>query len=335
MSHTTPVDEALVDYLDGVDIPAIRINPDGSDYLIDQVNTAFYSEFNVDMADLSGKRLTCLTSDNHSPIQQLPRTPSTELPDVEIDIVTIADDQSPYLRNRVWQSECLLDFYVSAANNLPHHRHIDVLHRVFRHNLRNGINAIVGWAKVARDGDVDNQATIEALDAVLERAHELERISEEARQLEKLLYTNTELRQLNLQPVVSCAVTEVVDDFDNPNISVDIPPTVSVIANDKLQVAIKNLVDNAVRHNPTGTEVAITADRVSESSVELCITDSGNGLPQIEKQIFSGPCSLNKLEHGSGLGLWLVRWILEAHMADVDVDTVNREGTQFCITLRV
>lgn len=332
MAQSQSMSASVVGYLDQVEVPAIKITPTDGGSVIDQANSTFISEFNLS-SDITGDRISHLACDDNSPINRTSYHRPSNAPNVEVDLISMDEDSaSTYLRHRLWESDCLVEFYIPSVGRHPYHRHLAILHRVYRHNLRNGLNAIVGWAKIAQDADTQGEEASKAINAILTRARQLERITSEARQLEYLLNTPTTFQEINLNQIVARAVAEVKSAFSSPNISVDIPTDISVLANEKLEIAIENIVDNAVRHTPAKTEVDISAVEQDET-VELLIADTGQGIPPIEKQILTENYSLDKVEHGSGLGLWIIRCVFDSHPAELDVHTKNREGSKFSITL--
>lgn len=331
MSNTeqTPTTHTVLDYYDTLDVPALEIDLTTKPPCVDSVTTQCRREFTVD-TDVCGTAVEIVASEQQLPINKVPQHPAVD--GVELDLIQHNDEV--YLRRRLWDRGNLLVVYHPADNELPHHQHISVLHRVFRHNLRNGVNAIKGWAEIIQDTAAENpERAAEAAATISERAEQLARISDEARRLEKLLHTDTELRSVKIKPLINRVLAERTKEHDYNEINIDIPDGLSVQANDKLRFVIDNLVDNALRHNPNPT-VEITAEKAGIDSVYLYINDDGTGLPGVEKTIIRGECEVDQLNHGSGLGLWLVRWILDTYHASIDVATQNQTGTTYRIELR-
>jgi anti-sigma regulatory factor (Ser/Thr protein kinase) len=322
--------ETVVDFYNQIGVPALEIEIDSSTPQVVDVNPPFCREFTVDTC-LQGETIDSVAQRDDLPVEQVPHTP--DLDGVELDLIEY--HETAYLRKRLWTSKYLLEVYHPAGEKLPHHRHISVLHRVFRHNLRNGINAITGWAKVINDtAESDPQRAKEAAQTVIERSEQLARISDEARRLEQLLHSDTELRPVSLQPLVDNVINDCTREFDyEADVRTEIPSGLTALGNEKLRYVIDNLVDNALRHNPADTSVMIAAREYGVDKVELVITDDGGGLPTVEKQIVSGHTDIDQLNHGSGLGLWLVRWVLDTHYATAEVETQNQQGTTFKIYL--
>lgn len=120
--------------------------------------------------------------------------------------------------------------------------------------------------------------------------------------------------------------TKVADDL--PKIQAD---------PERLTQMLTNLVDNALRYTPAGTRVTITARSVPEG-VELTVSDSGPGippedLPHVFDRFWRAEKSRNRATGGSGLGLTIVKQLVEAHDGQIQVESQVGVGTRFRIQL--
>jgi signal transduction histidine kinase len=68
--------------------------------------------------------------------------------------------------------------------------------------------------------------------------------------------------------------------------------------------------------------------------VAVTVSDDGPGLPETEREVLTGKMSVTPLDHGSGLGLWLVRWIVTAYGGDVTYADRPNGGSDITLTLR-
>ena len=309
----------------GVPVAVIKQKPDSNVNI--HMNTPFKNEFNLDSCNDTLPLENAISNDN-TPINRFPEVCSPN----QINLDLIDHNDVMYLRKRVWSDECIIEIYDQAGSKLPHHQHISLLHRVFRHNLRNETNAICGWASVISEQvEDDSESVSHAADTVLERAEALSQISKEAGELHDILHSNTELTDINVSKVIEKAVCECRERFDQTNIEINIEPDLQVLANEKIRYVIDNLVDNAIRHNEESTVVEVSATSDTEGVI-VTISDDGKGLPPVEKDIITGDCDITQLSHGSGLGLWVSRRVLDMCCANIDVETVNKQGTEFSIT---
>ncbi|WP_225335668.1 sensor histidine kinase [Halomicrobium urmianum] len=183
---------------------------------------------------------------------------------------------------------------------------LQVLNRVLRHNLRNEMTTIRGRAEVLAAGDGDASALG---DAITDSADDLVELGERAREIERMLSLTVRMdSRCRLAPVVR----NVVADGADADVTVDVPADLEAGVDEQLlEPVVHNLVSNAVEHSdrerPT-VEVAGGRARADESlPVVLRVADDGPGLPDNERRAIERGHE-NPLEHGSGLGLWAVRW---------------------------
>jgi signal transduction histidine kinase len=102
-----------------------------------------------------------------------------------------------------------------------------------------------------------------------------------------------------------------------------------------LVVALSELVDNAVEHGDAGAVgVEVTgAAEAPEADVRLAVSDDGPGLPREQWQILHGDREITQLQHGNGLGLWLVKWVTDRHNGRLRLDQADDDGTTVSILL--
>ena len=119
-------------------------------------------------------------------------------------------------------------------------------------------------------------------------------------------------------------------------LSSDAPPDIVVVADrTRLEQVAANLIDNALKYTPPGGRVDVEVRRAADAAI-LRVRDTGAGippdeLPRIFDRLFRGDTS--RAERGLGLGLSLVKAIVEAHGGTVDVVSEPGQGSTFTVTL--
>ncbi|MEZ3145136.1 histidine kinase N-terminal 7TM domain-containing protein [Halobaculum sp. MBLA0143] len=187
---------------------------------------------------------------------------------------------------------------------------LDVLNRVLRHNLRNGLSVVQLYAgQIADTGDGE---TPELAAEIERQADELLALGDAARRGEEALDAGDDRREV----AVAALVSEAVDDHDDVDVRVPAELRLAV-APAPVTLAVANLVDNAVEHGAPPVTVSARADD-DEAVIE--IHDEGPGVPEYELAPLRADAE-TALEHGSGLGLWLVRWGVDAVGGGLAVDT--------------
>jgi signal transduction histidine kinase len=107
----------------------------------------------------------------------------------------------------------------------------------------------------------------------------------------------------------------------------------------RLRQLFFNLLDNAIKNTPEQGRIHLMYE-VADGSVVISFSDNGRGIPQehlarIFDSFYQGDVEYSQIQEGAGLGLSLVRWIVEAHNGKIDVQSTVGEGTTFTITLPV
>ena len=186
---------------------------------------------------------------------------------------------------------------------------LDVLNRALRHNIRNEMNVVVGKATQLQTVDDEGyRAAAEKIEAVGRRVINL---SEKARLAQEYIgIPADEDCRLELVEVIEDVIMKFGIEYPDATVETELPEDVSARAPPSFEVALQELLENAVIHHPSGNgpvTVAITSD---DQHVEIRIVDECEPIPsQIQRTINRG--SEGPLQHNSGLGLWIVKWAVE------------------------
>ncbi|HET8712653.1 MAG TPA: HAMP domain-containing sensor histidine kinase, partial [Gemmatimonadales bacterium] len=135
-------------------------------------------------------------------------------------------------------------------------------------------------------------------------------------------------------------VAEMFDGFSSRHrVALDLPAEPVVLQIDRMRIeqVLTNLLSNAIKYSPDGGEVKVRLER-GPDDVVLSVTDSGVGIsPEDQRRLFEPFSRLPSVGRipGSGLGLYVVRQIVEAHGGSVDVDSAPGAGATFRVILRV
>lgn len=202
-----------------------------------------------------------------------------------------------------------------------------VFARVFRHNARNKLSPIRTYAELIQrktDGQVSQHAA-----RIEVAAKRLSSQSEKVGEIERATGVE-ETTDLDLAKTVEDAVRTFHATYPDLDITTSVGECV-VRANPRLQVAIEELLDNAIRHNDLDSlAVDIAAEQRAESVV-LSVTDTGNGIPQNELDVLRS-AEETQLEHSSGVGLWLVRSVVRQSDGSLSFESTN-DGTTVTLEL--
>lgn len=205
----------------------------------------------------------------------------------------------------------------------------EVLARVLRHDIRNKLNVVRSHGELLRVHSEDTQS--EQAGVIVDTADDIIETAEKARIIESLVDADRERYDIDLTSVVEEAVDWATDRFPEAVIELDTPSEAWVRADEAITHAVQSLIENGIVHNDaTAPYVRVVLEEYSDT-VRLVVEDDGPGMSQAEQEIFYGR-SIDQLNHGSGLGLWLVNWVARNSRAQVDIQTSD-SGTRVSIEL--
>lgn len=211
-----------------------------------------------------------------------------------------------------------------------------ILDRTLRHNLRTEINLIAGFADDLNHELSDDRLAREAK-LIKEKAMSLVDIGDDLRQLRRTITRKEPGGTADLTDLVRSLVEEVEAEHPEARIEVDLPETPTLPGNELLRRAVRELIENAVEHNDKAIpEVDVRvrpAAAAEEAAYAVEIADNGPGIPDQDREVVSEDTEITTLRHGSGLGLWMVAWSVEALGGSVSIADNEPEGT--VVTLRL
>jgi len=197
-------------------------------------------------------------------------------------------------------------------------RLIEVLNRVLRHNLRNEMNAVRGYVDLIETRD----DVAEFADRIRASTGELVSLSERARELESYAADDRAPERLDTRGLLT-RVADRYRDGDAGDIAVDVGENVSdICASPGVEQALEELVDNAFRHDPDPPTAVTLGARADDGWVEVTVVDDGPGIPDPEAAVIERGRE-TPLEHGTGLGLWLVNWIATRYGGSFQLDSTD------------
>lgn len=202
----------------------------------------------------------------------------------------------------------------------------EVINRVLRHNLRTDLGLVDGYSNIAREecGDAA-QPAINEIESISDR---LLSLGGKIREIDSHLNTsNYRLRRVNLGKVTR----RVVETFheQHPDVTFRLNVGDAVVAGNSLVGdAVTELVENAIDHaDKPDEETVITiesSNNEDKNEIKLTVTDNGRGIPAGEAEAISEGTE-SYLNHSTGVGLWLVKWISDSVHATFDIG--RREET--------
>jgi two-component system, OmpR family, sensor kinase len=205
------------------------------------------------------------------------------------------------------------------------------------HELRTPIFSLAGFVELLQDEDLDEETRREFLETMSEQVARLQKLSVDLLDLSRLDAGSVEL---HAEPVdLSELARSVINEFTpaladhDTDLELRLPTQGPEALCDPVRVAqiMRILLDNALRHTPSGTQVTVGAAR-SNGTAGLTVTDSGPGLPsdsdtKVFERFYTGDAA-----RGAGLGLAIARELAERMHGRLRVNSASR-GTAFTLEL--
>lgn len=210
-----------------------------------------------------------------------------------------------------------------------------VLNRVLRHDLGNDINAVLGYLELLSD-HVDPEGA-PYLDIVSSRGEEIVSLSRKAAMVDRIFTGDGGTRrQVDVAPLLRDLVAKFETEVPELTVEASIPEECRVVADDLVGSAFDNLMENAIEHNTSESPhlyVAVRPHTVDgREYAEIRIGDDGPFIPENEVRVIETGTETS-LEHASGLGLWLISWIVHASGGDLSVGRREPRGNEISVRL--
>jgi PAS domain S-box-containing protein len=245
------------------------------------------------------------------------------------------------------ERESFLESERIARSEAEHLSHVkDEFLATLSHELRTPLNAILGWATLLRDRKVSAQDHERGLETIERNVRVQGQIVNDLLDMSRIVSgkVHLEVHPLYLHEVVNNAIETVRQSASAKNVRIQplLDSAIGMVRGDpnRLQQVLWNLLSNAVKFTPSGGRVQIVLERVN-SHVEICVADTGIGipgefLPYVFDRFRQGDPSTTRRYGGLGLGLSIVKSLVELHGGTVRVKSPGEnQGTTFIVALPI
>jgi len=211
------------------------------------------------------------------------------------------------------------------------------------HELRTPLNAMLGWARLLRTGQLDGPTTVQALETIERNAQAQAQLIGDLLDVSRIISGKLRLnvKIVQLRPLVEAALetVQLAAAAKQIRFQTFLEQTAPTLGDpDRLQQVVWNLLSNAIKFTPEGgtVEVSLKSD---ERSIELKVADTGIGIdpsfvPYVFDRFRQADSSTGRRFGGLGLGLAIVRHLVESHGGSVEVQSDGTGlGTAFIVRL--
>ncbi len=211
------------------------------------------------------------------------------------------------------------------------------------HELRTPLNAVLGWTRMLRTGSVAPSATMRAIEAVDRNADALATLVNDLLDVSRIV---TGQLRLNAEPTdVAQLVRDSLEGLGPPvaakrlTVAADVDPVPRLLVDaSRLRQVVWNLLSNAIKFTPAGGRISVRVS-VEDVWVRIVVSDTGQGitgeqLPYVFNRFWQADAAPTRTVGGLGLGLAIVRHLVEAHAGTVTADSAGvGQGASFTVSL--
>jgi PAS domain S-box-containing protein len=212
------------------------------------------------------------------------------------------------------------------------------------HELRTPLNAILGWSRMMTESQLDEETRRRAQEVIQRNAQVQAQLIDDILDVSRIISgkLKLEVRPIELASVVEAAVESVLPAAQARDIRLQrvLDYGTSLVSGDpdRLQQVVWNLLSNAIKFTPKGGRVQVRLERIN-SHIELVVTDTGMGIPRdllpfVFDRFRQADSSTTRQHGGLGLGLAIVRHLVEMHGGTVEVESPGEGlGSTFTVKL--
>ena len=211
------------------------------------------------------------------------------------------------------------------------------------HELRTPLNAVIGWSRILKSGRLEEDSKSHALEVIERNAWAQKQIIEDILDVSRVITGKLQLNfgPVNLSTIADAALDAVRPAFEAKAITIetDYQSDLRIIQGDadRLQQVIWNLLSNASKFTPTGGTVRLTLAE-KDGSAEIQVSDTGPGvapdfLPHVFERFRQADGSTTRAHGGLGLGLAIVRHLVELHGGVISINNSETGGAVFTVML--
>ena len=214
------------------------------------------------------------------------------------------------------------------------------------HELRTPLTSILGWSHLLDNGKLDEQAAKRAVETIVRNAEAQKQLIDDLLDISRIIIgkLRLDIGPVQLAPMIESIVDGMRPAADARNIQLQtaLDQSVDPISGDpdRLQQVIWNLLSNAIKFTSQGGKVLARLER-TDSNLEITISDTGQGiapglLPHVFDRFRQADSSSSRTHGGLGLGLAIVRQLVELHGGTVSAESPGEgEGSTFKVRLPV
>ncbi|WP_255170458.1 PAS domain S-box protein [Natrononativus amylolyticus] len=333
--------DRFVALFENVPDAVVSSQPVDGEPVIERVNPAFERIFGYAAEDVVGRRLdsVIVPPERRADAEEINRRVwRGETVETEVKRRT-ADGLREFMMRLVpmdpdRNGDRAFGLYTDVTEQKQRQKRLEVLNRVLRHDLRNGMNIIDGYAQTLAT-IVDDDVAAEYVEPIHERADELLGLAEKTRAVERTLETAPVAGPVDVVERAAAAIDDLDRAYPDADISRSLPERATVRSGAHVETAVRHVLENAIEHADSPSPRVDVTLRVLEDALEIRIADDGPGIPEDERALLEEDREITQLRHASGLGLWLANWAVVTAGGELGFEPNEPRGTVVRLTVPV
>lgn len=258
--------------------------------------------------------------------------------------ITVVEDISEAKRGEAERLDLLRREQQARAEAEAANRTKDEFLATLSHELRTPLNAILGWTQLLQKGNLEPPMVDRALETIERNARMQSQLVEDILDVSRIITGNLrlEIKPVNLASVITAAVDSfrLAAQSKDIDLQLMLDQSSGLISGDanRLQQVVWNLLSNAIKFTPKGGQVLVILEQVG-AECQLRVQDTGQGihpdfLPHIFERFRQADGSSTRSHGGLGLGLAIVRHLVELHGGQIQAESRGEDqGAIFIVTL--
>lgn len=325
---------------DNVPDPVVSVLHSERGPVVQSVNTAFEELFGLDAEELVGeplddhivppdareeaRRLNERGVDGELVEREVRRLTADRLREFLLTVVPVAlDEENPET----------FGVYTDVTERKQRRERVEVLNRVLRHDLRNGMNIVRGAAELL----VESATGVAAghAETIVEQADELLALADRTRTVERAFDREAgSSESFDVVAFLDGAIADLRAQYPSAVVSLSEPSSSAPVQGGHLlELALVDVVGNAIVHNDRSAPSVDVDVRVVDDAVVVRVADDGPGIPAAERRLLTGVEEITQLRHASGLGLWMVNWAVTRAGGELSFEDNQPRGS--VVTMRL
>lgn len=213
------------------------------------------------------------------------------------------------------------------------------------HDLRTPLTYLKGYADVATRPNLTNEQRNEYLGIIKEESENVVKLIQDLFELAKMDENQFTIHKqtIQLKGFLEKIILQFQAAYQEKKINLHLycdEDILAAIDSERFRQVITNLLDNAFKHSPEKSSVAVKVQQAKHKSITtIAVSDEGEGIPEADipfiwDRLYRVEKSRSRSTGGSGLGLAIVKKIVESHGGEIAVSSVVNQGTTFTIQLK-